>query len=104
MGTMNRRRPFSIFNHDELDQSGEHPLKTDELRKALRHIRRLTHRLEDVLTHRPLALIAVVGGGGFALGMMAGSRLARMLFAVGVGFAAARGAPLLARLRKPASP
>jgi hypothetical protein len=99
MGTMHRRRPFSSLIHHELD-SDEHTVRTDELRMALRKIRRLTRQLEDALTHQPLALLGIVAGGSFALGAMTGSRLARALLAVGVGFALARGGPMATRLRR----
>jgi hypothetical protein len=98
MGTMHRRRPFSMMTH-ELD-SDEHHVRTHELRQVLRKIRHLTRRLEDALTHQPLALLGVVAGGGFAVGVLTGSRLARALFAASVGFALGRNAPLIARARR----
>jgi hypothetical protein len=99
MGTMRRRRPFSILTH-ELGSD----VQNDALRKALRKIRGLTRQLEDALTHQPLALLGVVASGGFVLGALTGSRLARGLLAIGVGFALARSASLARRLRRRASP
>jgi hypothetical protein len=101
MGTMHRRRPFSFFKHDDLDGSDDHHVRTGELRRLLREARRVTRRLEDTLAHRPLALLGAVGAGAFVLGALAGSRLARALAAVGVGFVLGRRAiPAVVRVRR----
>jgi hypothetical protein len=100
MGTMNRRRPFWTFAREELDANEEeNHVRTDQLRHALRKIRRLTHQLEDALARQPLALLGLVAGGGFVVGALTASRLARGLAAIGLGFALGRGGPLLERLR-----
>jgi len=85
MGTMKPRRPFSTFFTHQA--GGEEDVRTAELRRALRNVRDLTRRLEDAMTHKPLALIGVVAGGGFAVGVLVGSRLARAMLVAAVGFA-----------------
>jgi hypothetical protein len=95
MGTMKPRRPFSTFFTHQVGGEDEHHVRTAELRRVLRGVRDLTRRLEDAMTHKPLALIGVVAGGSFALGVLVGSRLARAMLVAGVGFAcgAARARP-----------
>ena len=90
MGTMHPRRPFAnLFSH-ELEQPDELHLRTTQLRRALRHVRRFTRKHEDAMTHEPLALIGLVGGAGFVLGALTGSRLARGLAAIGIGYLIAK--------------
>jgi hypothetical protein len=99
MGTMHPRRPFSMFFTHEAAGDEEH-VRTAELRRVLRKLRDLTRRLEDAMTHQPLALIGVVAGGSFGLGVLVGSRLARAMLAAALGFAFGATRALPARLRK----
>jgi hypothetical protein len=61
-----------------------------DLKKYLDAGRNVGRTLEDQIVTRPYVALGIVGGAGFLLGSLIGSRVGQIAVAIGIGFAATK--------------